>query len=88
MYLAWVIAFFFKIQIQATDKGVPPRSSSVRVRIDVYPRPLKSKHVLMPKPIDPVAVAENDAVGQVVTFLQTEGSDNSLLWYSIVGKYI
>lgn len=65
---------------------MPPRSSTVRVRIDVYPRPLKSKHAMLPKAMDPIAVAENDAVGQVVTFLQIEGSDNSLLWYTIVGK--
>lgn len=79
--------FTHSSQVQATDKGSPPRSATIRVRIDVLPRPSLSSLPPVCKDVDShAAVAESDPVSQTVTFLQVEDPDGDNLWYSIVGK--
>ncbi|GFW71164.1 protocadherin Fat 1 [Trichonephila clavipes] len=72
--------------VQATDKGIPSRSSSVRVKVDISPRPPASSRPPVCKEIENLAaVPENDPVYQAVAFLSAEDPDGDKVWYSIVG---
>ncbi|KAG8186896.1 hypothetical protein JTE90_023783 [Oedothorax gibbosus] len=72
--------------VQATDQGSPPRSATIRVRMDVLPRSSSTSLPPVCKDVETnAAVAESDKVGQTVTFLQVEDPDGDNLWYSIVG---
>ncbi|GFQ74088.1 fat-like cadherin-related tumor suppressor homolog [Trichonephila clavata] len=76
----------YDFNVQATDKGIPSRSSSVRVKVDVSSRPPASSRPPVCKEIENLAaVPENDPVYQAVAFLQAEDPDGDKVWYSIVG---
>ena len=74
-------------QVKATDKGVPPKKSSAKVKIKVVNvKNYSPKPPAFNKKYITEEVMENDAVGKWIVLVQAFDPDRDKIWYSIVGK--
>lgn len=73
--------------MKASDKGLPQRSATSRVLLDVVSIPKTSNNVPVVKDGNQVTnVIENEIVGDMVTLIEAEDPDGDQLWYSFTGK--
>uniref|UniRef100_A0A1Y1MVJ3 Fat-like cadherin-related tumor suppressor homolog n=1 Tax=Photinus pyralis TaxID=7054 RepID=A0A1Y1MVJ3_PHOPY len=75
----------YELNVKATDRGEPPKSSTCHVSIHVLQVPKSSKHAPVVKTPNRVAITESDSGRFLVTSIQATDADNDTLWYDIVG---
>lgn len=76
------------MQIRASDKGIPPKNSTVRVSVTTVSVNPNSVHPpIIVNPDQQVQVTESDAVGYLVVLIQATDEDGDRIWYKIVGEF-
>ncbi|XP_068085238.1 fat-like cadherin-related tumor suppressor homolog [Anabrus simplex] len=75
----------YELRIRAQDNGVPQRSQTTRVSVEVAKVPKDSPHApVFKNPNQRLPVTESDEVNYLVTVIQADDEDGDTLWYSIV----
>lgn len=77
----------YDLHIRATDGGMPPKSTTCRVVVQVVPITQSANAPIIkpvPKHLTPVKVTESDTPGFLVTLVQATDPDNDTIWYDIV----
>ncbi|XP_068083906.1 fat-like cadherin-related tumor suppressor homolog [Anabrus simplex] len=76
----------YDLRIRAQDNGIPQRSHTTRVSVQVIKTPKDSPHPpQIRNPNQRIEVTESDEVNYLVTLIQATDEDGDMLWYNIVG---
>ena len=80
-------ASFLLSKVEATDKGMPRRSSSARVLLRVATVSDSGHGTVSVKPLIPVHLTESDLPGHLVAVLSAHQEQGHDFWCYITGKF-